>query len=156
MRRRSLRRRLFPPVLIALSVLVGWGCGVVNPDLLGTIGFNTASSSQINGVVVIMVVNETDAAAQATVTVTKTTETQTLTTTNQLSVGAQDHLVVVDDCDVDTIQVDQGSYAGPNGAVLVPATVSPVQMGVNLQCGGGVIVTFTGTPPGVFLNAFSF
>ncbi len=153
MRRRSLSRRLLPPVLVVTSVLVGIGCGVLNPDLLGTVGANAASGVINKGNVVILVMNDTAVTAQANVTVTKINGSQLVL---NVPVPANDHVAVVQDCDVDTITVDQASVAGTNGAVVIPATVSPVKMGQTLQCGGVMAISITGTAPGVFLNAQTF
>ena len=161
MRRRSLRRRLLPPALIAASVLVGVGCGVVNPDLLGAAGVsNTAANNLTNGVVVMMLINETDVSADVAIVGQRITGNATLTTTTDLSwsltAPSHDHIVLVEDCELDWMQVTQASYAGTNGAVTIPATVAPAIMGETLQCGGGLVITISGTPPGVFLNAYSF
>jgi len=154
MRRRSLRWRLFPPVLIGISVLVGWGCGVLNPDLLGATGTNLAASvTGTEGNVVIMVVNDTSGDAQADVTVTKENGAQLVL---NVPAAANNHSIVVQNCEVQTIQVNQALVVGANGGVVVPTNVAPVTMGLNLQCGGGVVISISGTPPGVFVNAWSF
>lgn len=162
MRQRFMARRLLPPLLVAASILVGLGCGVVNPSLLG--GNAAAQTTGIDGNIVILVINQTTVDAQANVTVTKTTATNTSSTTtaNQgtvelnIPVLASSHAAVVQDCTVQTIQVTQASYAGTNGAVVIPSSVSPVQVGLTLQCGGVVAITITGAPPNVFLNVQSF
>lgn len=152
MRKRLTRACLLAPALTAASVLVGIGCGVVNPNLLGGPGA-AAGVTGTEGNVVIMVVNETSVTGQANVTVTKENGGQLVL---NVPVPANEHVAVVQNCDVDTIQVDSASYAGTAGAVIVPATVSPIQMGLTLQCGGVVVISLTGAPPGVFLNVQTF
>lgn len=152
---RSLRKRLFLPALIAASVLVGLGCGVVNPGLLGGSGATGATPAEAgaSGNIAILVVNDTPVTTQANVTVTKVNGAEMVL---NIPVPANDHVTVVQNCEVDTVQVESASYAGPGGAVIIPAAVSPLQMGLTLQCGGVVAVSITGAPPGVFLNVQSF
>jgi hypothetical protein len=174
MRQRHLARRLSPPLLVSASILAGWGCGIVNPSLLG--GNAAAQTKGIEGNIVILVINNTTVDAQANVTVTKTetvTSSGTGTATSSGStVGSgtnvqgtvdlnipgqpKSHSAVVQDCSVNTIQVTQASYAGTAGAVVIPSAVSPVQVGLSLQCGGVVTITISGAPPNVFLNVQSF
>jgi hypothetical protein len=157
MRRRSLTRRLVPPLLIAASVLVGVGCGVINPELLGAVGAsNTAADDVTKGMVVVVLINGTDVSTEITTVTTKMLAGVSTDINKTITAKARNHTVLVDDCELDSIQVTQASYAGTNGAVIVPSTVSPANMGENLQCGGGLVVTLTGAPPGVFLNAYSF
>lgn len=157
MRRRSLLRRLLPPVLIAASVLVGVGCGVINPDLLGTVGIsNNNTTTLTNGMVVMVLLNETNVTASVTVVINKTIDGVDTDVTTTLTSPANDHIVLVDDCAINSIQVTDAVFAGTNGAVTIPSTVSPAVMGETLQCGGGVVVTISGTAPGIFLNAGAF
>jgi hypothetical protein len=156
MKRRILRKRLLPPVLIAASVLVGLGCGVVNPGLLGGTASTSTTAILNQGVVVVMLINNTSATGQVSFDTNQTINGTTGDVTTTLIAPANDHLTWVRDCDFNTINVVQASYAGTNGAVIVPSTVSPVTMRQNIQCGGGVVLTLSGTPPGVFLNATSF
>ena len=144
-------------MLIAASVLVGVGCGVLNPDLLGAAGVsNTASTSLTNGMVVMMLINETGVSTSATLVTTKNLNGVSTDITTTLTTPANNHLVLVDDCTLTSIQVTTASYAGANGAVVIPSTVAPAVLGETMQCGGGVVVTISGTPPGVFLNAATF
>ena len=152
MRKRKFRTRLLPPVLIAASVLIGLGCGVVNPNLLSGPSAATGVTG-IDGNIVIMVVNNTTVTAQANATVTKENGGQLVL---NMPVAANEHLAVVQDCSVRTIQGGSASYAGTAGAVIIPATFSPIQMGLTLQCGGVVVISITGAPPGVFLNVQTF
>ncbi len=151
MKQRLLARRLLPPVLVSASILVGLGCGVVNPNLLG--GNAAVQTPGLNGSIVILVINQTTVDAQANVTVTRTNGGSL---DLNIPVLAGSHQAVTQDCEVNTIQVSQASYAGTNGAVVIPSSVSPVQVGSTLQCGGVVAVTITGAPPNVFLNVPSF
>ena len=108
MRRRSLIRLLLPPVLIAASVLVAVGCGVLNPDLLGAAGVsNTGTTSLINGMVVLMLINETGVSTSAVLVSSKTDNTGATTTSNTtLTAAAHDHIVLVNDCQINQIQVN--------------------------------------------------
>lgn len=157
MRRRSMSRRLLPPMLIAASVLVGVGCGVLNPELLGAAGIsNTAGDDLTNGLVVLMLVNETGVSTEANLLITKTLNGVSTEITTTLTATANNHMVLVDNCELDSIQVTDASYAGTGGAVTIPSTVAPARMGSTLQCGGGLVITISGSAPGVFLNALSF
>lgn len=123
---------------------------MLNPDVLGAVGGNTASQFEGGqGNIVILVVNQTPVTTQANIEITKANGG---VLTLNIPVPANDHEAIVQTCDVDTIQILQASYAGTGGAVIIPATVSPLQMGLNLQCGGVVAITMTGAPPNVFLG----
>ena len=75
------------------------GCGVVNPNLLGA--WSRRRGHRDRGNVVIMVVNETSVTGQANVTVTKENGGQLVL---NVPVPANEHVAVVQNCDVDTIQ----------------------------------------------------
>lgn len=153
MRKRLLRTCLLPPVLVTASILVGIGCGVINPDLVGAPEAAEPEATGAQGNIVILVVNESTVTGQANVTVTKQNGGQMVL---NIPVAANQHVAVVQNCEVDTIQVDSASFAGLTGAVIIPATVSPIRMGLTLQCGGVVAISLTGAPPGVFLNVQTF
>jgi hypothetical protein len=125
------------------------GCGVLNPNLLGAVGANTAASVVgTEGNIAILVMNQTPVTIQVNLQITKTNGG---VVNLNIPVQPNDHEAVVQSCEVDVVQILQASYAGAAGSVVVPATVSPLQVGLNLQCGGVVSITMTGAPPNVFL-----
>jgi hypothetical protein len=142
---------------VASSTLVGLGCGVVNPGILGAVGSNTGGTvsdpSTTSGNVVIMLMNQTNATAQANVRVTKVNGG---TLDLNMAAAANDFAAVTQSCEVQTIQVVQASFAGPTGAVNVPAAVSPFTMGTTMQCGSVIAITLTGTPPSILIGVQGF
>jgi hypothetical protein len=145
-----------PPGLgvVACSLLAVLGCGVVNPDLVGTVGGNPATATTpVDANIVILVMNLTPVTAQASVRVTK--RNQGVVELN-IPVSSLDHAAVVQNCEVTSVEFVEASFAGPGGAVVVPASVSPLVVGQNLNCGGVVAITITGTPPGVFVTVQGF
>jgi hypothetical protein len=146
--------RLLGSGVVAASLLVVLGCGVANPALVGTLGSNTAAAvTGIESNIAIMVMNLTPVTTQASIRVNKRNGGVV-----DLNIPVQpfDHTAVVQNCDVVSVEFVEASYAGPAGAVAIPTTVSPLVVGLNLNCGGVVAITIAGTPPGVFVTVQGF
>jgi len=147
---------LFLTGLAALGLAGTVGCGMVNPSLLGGLGVSPIQAlDPAQGSLVIAVLNRSDAVAQAKVVVTKANggELELNLTTQPFSPGTElDHVVAVQDCDVESVELLEIIYAGPGGASTIASDAAPLLSGFNLSCGDVVVITITGTSPNVLVN----
>lgn len=140
---------------IGLLALLAGGCGILNPDLLSSFGGNSVVGlDRPNGAILILVMNLTSSAAVVRIEVTKR-DGGTL----ELSVPLEpfgpgtelDHMTLVQECDVESIQFLGGSIESDTGGdpIEIPAELPPVTYGSQLFCGKVVTITIPGVglPP---------
>jgi hypothetical protein len=136
-------------ILLSLILMIS-GCGIINPSLVSSfIGNPVYTLDRPSGSIVILVMNATTQAAVVRVLVTKQNESEI-----ELSLPVEpfgdpsqlDHVMVVQDCNVESIQLLGGSIAseGGGGATEIPSDLPPLINGFNLSCGKVVSILIQG------------
>ncbi len=117
------------------------GC---NPSLAMTLGLDpVALLDPPDGTLLIMVMNTADTAAVATVAVNKTNGGQLELKIPALPFSTAhdlDHVTVIQDCDVTSIQLLGVTVAGVGE---IASDRPPLAMGVSLSCGDVVVIWIT-------------
>lgn len=163
-------------VAISLIVPLSQGCGqILNDNLFSSFGGNAVTGlPRPNGAIIILVMNQTTSAAVVRVQVNKTpyvadddttddgttgggtTDDDTTTSPNSLELSIPldpygpatelDHAMIVQECDVTSIQFLGGSIQSDTGGdpVEIPADLPPITYGSQLYCGDVVAITIVG------------
>jgi len=161
-----LHRRLSAP-----KALGGWfaillpamgffaGCDVLNPALMGTVSASSVGAlSAPEGTILIAVLNSSSAIAAVRVEVVKEDGgVVDLVIPVQPADGdpanESDHAIVVQDCDVASIQLLEVIAALPTGGVQQLASDQPPLLNdVQFSCGKVVVIMITGTPPNLLVE----
>ena len=157
-------------------LLLSQGCGqMINDNLLSSFGGNAVNGlPRPNGAIIILVMNQTSSAAVVRVQVNKgevttdgsttdggttggsTTDSDTTTDVASLELSIPldpygpatelDHAMIVQECDVTSIQFLGGSIESDTGGdpVEIPADLPPITFGSQLYCGDVVAITIVG------------
>lgn len=138
--------------IAGLVLGLGSGCGILNPDLLGTLGANSAVAGDVpEGHVVLLITNSTTSTVEATVLITKSNGA-----TAELSFGTgpvpedDGYTALVQPCDVTSIDVQSFGYATPNttgGPVEIPSNLGTLVRNESFHCGSVIQIQAAGTPP---------
>jgi len=152
---KAARRAVAGLLLAAFGLLLAPGCGVINPDLLGTVLPNsTIGMPAPGGTIVIAVLNESQAIAAAQFEITKNDGgvvdlTIPVQPFDNSTANPADRAFAVQDCDVQSIRLIQVLAGLPTGGTVqqFASSLPPLVDGVGLSCGRLVVVTIVGTPP---------
>jgi hypothetical protein len=146
--------------LLALGAVVG--CNSLNPGLATAIGASALPTTRPpNGVILVVFMNLTSVPARASLTVTNTNGGDLLLGLTALGFDPTsdlDYAIAAQDCTVgnggsiQSIGLNDVTYSGATGPVVVPFDRPPLSVGTDLQCGNVLAVTFQGTPPNVFVD----
>jgi hypothetical protein len=138
------------------------GCNSLNPGLASSLGVSAVPSLPAqSGVVLVVFMNLTSVPARASLTVTNTNGGQLLlglTALNFDPTSDLDYAIAPQNCSVgnggglQSIKLNDVTYASAGGPVVVPFDRPPLSTGTDLNCGNVLAVTFQGTPPNVFVN----
>jgi hypothetical protein len=145
----NLRRLRTPVVLVTLAALAtGTGCGgggIFNPSLFVTVGGSPLRAlDQPDGSIIILVMNLTDATAAARIRVTKENGGVLVLTVPVAAFESgvePDHVAVVQDCDIASIQL---LGVTSEDGVDIPSFSPPIRKGFELSCGKVVAITILG------------
>lgn len=161
---------------VTLLAFMAQGCGqILNDNLFSSFGGNAvAGLPRPNGAIIILVMNQTSSAAVVRVQVNKTRyvpgedttdggttgggttgdETTIPASSLELSIPLEpygpatelDHAMIVQECDVTSIQFLGGSIQSDTGGdpVEIPADLPPITYGSQLFCGNVVAITIVG------------
>ncbi|MBP7934607.1 MAG: hypothetical protein KA354_08180 [Phycisphaerae bacterium] len=149
------RRAVVGVVLAGIGLLLAPGCGIINPDLLGTVLPNsTIGIPAPEGTIVIAVLNRSPAIVAAQVQVTKIDGgvvdlTIPVQPFDSSTANPADRAFAVQDCDVYSIRLVQILAGLPTGGAVqqFASSLPPLVDGVELSCGKLVTITVVGTPP---------
>ncbi len=168
LRRQTLRG--WTVLATALILLLSQGCGqILNDNLFSSFGGNAVVGlPRPNGAIIILVMNQTSSAAVVRVQVNKgqvttddttddgTTDDDTTTSAASLELSIPldpygpstelDHAMIVQECDVTSIQFLGGSIESDTGGepIEIPADLPPITFGSQLYCGKVVAITIVG------------
>ena len=135
------------------------GCDVLNPALMGTVSPSSVRAlSAPEGTILIAVLNSSSALAAVRVEVVKKdggiidlvipVQAADSDPTNEA-----DHVTVVQDCDVASIQLREVIAGLPTGGIQQLASDRPPLLnGEQFSCGKIVVITITGTPPNLLVE----
>lgn len=131
--------------LATAGLAAAWtGCGVINPDLIGTVTSNPASGMRPpDGYIVLMLVNQSVTSTQLTYDLTRNATTVRETITS----GPLDFIAVTLPCDATSVDIQNFGFAGVDGVTELPADLGALVIGSSLNCGDVISVSATGTPP---------
>lgn len=149
------RRAAAGLLLAGAGLLLAPGCGIINPDLLGTVFTNsTIGMPAPTGTIVIAVLNRSPAIAAAQVRVTKKDGgvvdlTIPVQPFDNSTANPADRAFAVQDCDVYSIRLVQVLAGLPTGGAVqqFASSLPPLVDGIELSCGKLVMITIVGTPP---------
>lgn len=142
-----------------MALLVTAGCGVLNPALVGTIGFDsTPALDSPEGTILIVVTNSTPSTAAARFEITKRNGgTVDLILPVQPFTGnpadESDRIIAVQDCDITSIQLLDVLASLPAGGVQQFASdLAPLNMGERIHCGNVILLSLEGEAPNLLVN----
>ena len=148
--------------LAVLAFVAGAGCNSLNPGLASAIGVSAIPSMAApSGVTLIVFMNLTSVPARATLTVTNTNGGSLDLGLTALAFDVTsdlDYAIAAQDCSVgnggivQSIGLNDVTYASATGPVVVPFDRPALTIGTDMNCGNVLAITFQGTPPNVFVN----
>ena len=143
----------------ALVMCFACGCGVLNPSLIGSATGDAISSlDNPEGTIIIVVMNSSLSTAAASFTITKSDGGVVDLVVPVLPADGNpaddgDVAMVVQDCDVQSIQLNTVLASLPTGDVQQFASdLAPLVKGERLSCGKVVSVMIVGVSPNLLVN----
>ncbi len=131
--------------LATAGLAAAWmGCGVLNPDLIGTTAtFPAVRMTSPDGYIVLMLVNQSVTSTQATYDLVRNGVTMQET----ISSGPLNFFAITLSCDSTSVDLQTFGYAGTDGVIEIPANLGVLQVGQDIFCGSVISVEAIGTPP---------
>lgn len=121
------------------------GCGAINPDLIGTVGGNTAAQiNPIDGHVVFLIINNSTASIAVNV---ETVQKDGVGFERTITMGGENYFPVFYTCEIESFNIISYGYFGPDGFVEQPSNLGTLINGESFYCGEVVTVIADGTPP---------
>lgn len=140
---------------IALATALTAGCGVLNPALINSLGFNpVVSLPNPDGYVLLVYTNLT--ASSISFRSDQLYANGTQETLNRI-VGPGDYQVIAENCNMTSFQLTSLTISVPGGESLeVPSDRGAVIKNRDYACGAVIAVTISGTPqaPEILVEVF--
>jgi hypothetical protein len=138
-------RRFAVFIFMTAGLLTPLSCGAINPELIGTLGGNTAETiNPIEGHIAVLLMNNSNMMVEVDTTFTTDEQVSSFF----LSAPADDYIATTKTCDnLVSIDITMYRYNFEGDLIEESANLGTLEVGDVIFCGEVIAITATGTPP---------